>query len=93
MLINPPAVVVMAIIAILSPNIGPQADPPILPSLPEGKTTNELMSSPNMVTVGSRLDASQQVGREKDLGKWMYSIYKILNSDRLIKIPQNFTQY
>ena len=93
MLINPPAVVAMAIIAILSPNIGPQADPPILPSRPEGKITNELMSSPNMMTVGSGLDASQQVGRENDLGKWMYSIYKILNSDRLIKIPQNFTQY
>ena len=69
MLINPPAVVAMAIIAILSPNIGPQADPPILPSLPEGKTTNELMSSPNMVTAGSWLDASQHVGREDDLGK------------------------
>ena len=90
MLINPPAVVAMAIIAILSPNTGPQADPPILPSRPEGKITNELMSSPNMVTVGSWLDASQHVGREDDLGKWMYSICKILNSTRLIKIPQNF---
>ena len=93
MLINPPAVVAMAIIAILSPNIGPQAAPPILPSRQEGKVTNELMSSSNMVTVGGWLDASQQVGRENDLGKWMYSICKILNSIRFIKIPQNFAQY
>ena len=68
MMVNIPAVVAMAIIAALSPDIGQQPDPPILPPLQEGEPTNDLMSSSNMVTVGGWPDASQQVGRENDLG-------------------------
>ena len=89
MMVNIPAVVAMAIIAALSPDIGQQPDPPILPPLQEGEPTkpSDLLSSSNLVTVGGWPAASQQARRENDLGKWMYSICKILNFARLFPTP------
>ena len=71
MMVSIPAVVAMAIIAALSPDNGQSHDPPILPPLQEGELTkpSDLPSSSNMVTVGGWSAASQQAGRETDLGK------------------------
>ena len=91
MMISIPAVVAMAIIAVLSPDKGQSPVPPIRPTPQEGKLTkpDDLPSSSNMVSVGGWSAASLQAGRETNLGKWMYIICKVLNFTRLFPTPQN----
>ena len=70
-MVSLPALIAVAIIAALSPDVCWTQDRAILPPLHAGEPTrpSDLLGSSAMVTVGGWLTAKQQARRQSDLGK------------------------